>query len=151
VASISVNPAVSDPYIVKNLKVKIPHSQTKAQPTEKKEKIWAIDFDGTLCKSRYPNIGEPNMELIQALQWAKLNGVKLILWTCRTGPALDEAIKWCEERGLFFDAVNENLDSVKQRFGNNPRKIFAHLYIDDQAFPWWGNGEKGDLCKLQQR
>ena len=29
--------------------------------------IIAVDFDGTLCKECYTNIGEANLELIQAL------------------------------------------------------------------------------------
>lgn len=31
-----------------------------------------------------------------------------------------------------FDAVNDNLRSVKEDYGN-PRKIVADLYIDDRA------------------
>lgn len=33
---------------------------------EQKEmsKAYAVDFDGTLCENRWPEIGEPNQELI---------------------------------------------------------------------------------------
>lgn len=101
-------------------------------------KIYAIDFDGTITRhSRYPNLGEPNMEFITWLKKQKEVGVKAILWTCRTGQLLQEAIDFCERYGLTFDAVNDNLPEIKEKFGENPRKIFAHKYIDDaSAVPW---------------
>lgn len=101
-------------------------------------KIYAIDFDGTITRhSRYPNIGEANLEFIEWLKSEKENGVKLILWTCRVGWLLDEAVRFCERYGLTFDAVNENLPEIIDKFGGDTRKIFAHKYIDDaSAVPW---------------
>ena len=29
--------------------------------------IIAVDFDGTLCENKYPDIGEPNMDLLISL------------------------------------------------------------------------------------
>ena len=58
-------------------------------------------------------------------------GHKLILWTCRTGKALDEAVRWCEGHGLEFDAINENLPEIVAKFDGESRKIFANVYIDD--------------------
>lgn len=101
-------------------------------------KIFAVDFDGTITKhSRYPNLGEANTEFITWLKKQKEDGVKAILWTCRTGQLLQEAIDFCERYGLTFDAVNDNLPEIKEKFGENPRKVFAHKYIDDlSAVPW---------------
>lgn len=31
------------------------------------EQIIAVDFDGTLCENKWPEIGEPNTELISYL------------------------------------------------------------------------------------
>ena len=42
-------------------------------------KIIAVDFDGTLCENKWPEIGEPNKELIAYLKEQKEAGVKLIL------------------------------------------------------------------------
>lgn len=96
--------------------------------------IWAVDFDGTLCQSKWPNVGKPNVELIRHLKkMQKYHDVKLILWTCRTDEMLAEAIEWCKEQGLIFNAVNENLPESIEYFGGNSRKIFAHKYIDDSA------------------
>ena len=96
-------------------------------------KIIAVDFDGTLCFSRWPGLGEANLPLIEKLQKHKNDGDKLILWTCRQDKELDDAVQWCEEYGLSFDAVNDNLQEIKDLFGNNSRKITADLYIDDKG------------------
>ena len=93
--------------------------------------IYAVDFDGTLCKNAWPEIGEANTPLIEFLKREKADGAELILWTMRESGALDEALVWCAERGLTFDAVNDNLDRLKKQFHNNPRKVYADCYIDD--------------------
>ncbi len=41
---------------------------------------------------------------------------------------------WCEDHGIKFDAVNDNISYMKIFFGNNPRKIFVNEYIDDMNF-----------------
>ncbi|MCR4922433.1 MAG: hypothetical protein K5931_00275 [Lachnospiraceae bacterium] len=98
--------------------------------------IIAVDFDGTLCSDAYPAIGAPNLQLIYNLIKLRTGGKKLILWTCRCGEPLIEAVKWCEEQGLYFDAVNENLPEILQKYGTDSRKITADIYIDDRSvFP----------------
>jgi len=93
--------------------------------------IIAVDFDGTLCVNRYPQIGKPKQPVIDWLILQKQNGVKLILWTMREGEPLDAAVAWCAEHGLTFDAINNNLQAVQDKWGNNPRKVFANYYLDD--------------------
>lgn len=95
--------------------------------------IYAVDFDGTLCESIYPGIGEPNIELICHLIKRRLQGNKIILWTCREGQRLREAVEWCKSYGLEFDAVNENLPEMILWHGNDCRKIFYDVLIDDKA------------------
>lgn len=95
-------------------------------------KIIAVDFDGTLCSNLYPYIGSPNKELFEYLKDRQKNGDKIVLWTCRVGGKLAEAIDWCNERGLYFDAINENIKEAIDLFGFDTRKIFAHEYIDDR-------------------
>ena len=98
--------------------------------------IIAVDFDGTLCRNAYPRIGEPRVTMINFLKNAqRKNGpdaCKIILWTCRTGDLLAEAVEWCETMGLKFDAVNENLPEIVEEFGGDSRKIYADVYIDDR-------------------
>lgn len=95
----------------------------------------AVDFDGTLCFSNWPELGEPNMPLISFLREWKEAGNKLILWTCRAGEPLTQAVKWCSDYNLEFDAVNDNLPEVVELYGNNSRKITCDYYIDDRMLP----------------
>lgn len=46
-------------------------------------KIYAVDFDGTLNTAEYPKLGEPNTELFQFLIKRQQSGDKIILWTYR--------------------------------------------------------------------
>lgn len=96
--------------------------------------IIAVDFDGTLCKNRYPYAGAPNEPLIDTLKYyQKEKGAELILWTCRTDDELKFAVDWCEKQGLIFDEINENLPRIVEKYGKGNRKIFADVYIDDCA------------------
>ena len=96
--------------------------------------IIAVDFDGTITKeSKWPELGEPNMPLINELIRRRNNGDKLILWTCRNGDLLRAAINFCKTFGLEFDAVNDHLPELKEKFGNDTRKVYADLYVDDKA------------------
>lgn len=96
-------------------------------------KVIAVDFDGCLCTNKWPEIGEENRPAINELIRRKAKGDKLILWTCRTGQQLDDAVLWCGNHGLEFDAINENLPGNKEKFKNDCRKVFAHEYWDDKA------------------
>ena len=94
--------------------------------------IYAVDFDGTLCIDQYPEIGEPRPGVIDFIKAERARGAKLILWTCRCGSYLPAALEWCTERGLMFDAVNENLPEHTAKYNNDCRKVYADRYIDDR-------------------
>lgn len=98
-----------------------------------KNQVIAVDFDGTLCKQAWSEIGEENNKLIIHLRKRKAEGARLILWTCREGDMLEAAVEWCRERGLEFDTVNENLPELIELYKNDCRKINADIYIDDKA------------------
>lgn len=98
-----------------------------------KNQVIAVDFDGTLCKQAWPEIGEANEALILHLKKRKAEGARLILWTNREGDLLEEAVEWCRERGLEFDTVNANLPELIELYKNDCRKINADIYIDDKA------------------
>lgn len=101
-----------------------------------KHRIIGVDFDGTLAISRgtYPRITGEIREIIDYIIEEQAAGAYIILITMREGKELEDAITWCEERGLVFDAVNDNLDFMKEFFHNNPRKIFCNEYIDNINF-----------------
>ena len=95
--------------------------------------VIAVDFDGCLCSDEYPNIGYPNWPVIHELQERRYHGDKVILWTCRDGIELVNAIVACREWGLDFDAINSNLPERIIKYKSDPRKISADEYWDDRA------------------
>lgn len=98
-----------------------------------KNKTIAVDFDGVLVKDAYPKIGEPNEWLIEALKKLYKDNT-LILWTCRNGDLLEEAVAFLEKRGLKFHYVNENSDATLEKYDYvDSRKITADIYLDDKS------------------
>ena len=95
--------------------------------------IFAVDFDGTLCTNLFSVITIPDMALISYLKKKRKQGDKLILWTCRSGKRLKKAIAWCKKFGLKFDAVNENLQEMIAWCMDDPREVFADIYINGNA------------------
>ena len=95
--------------------------------------IIAVDFDGTLCENKWPEIGDPYPGVIAFCLGQRMTGSKLILWTCRQGKELQAAIDWCRQFHLTFDAVNENLPEHIAAFGGDTRKVYADMYIDDKS------------------
>lgn len=93
--------------------------------------IYAIDFDGTIVSNKYPEIGELNQEAYDFIKALKERGDKWILYTMREGKELKKAYLFLKKLGITPDAVNDNLPELKKFFGNNPRKVFANVYIDD--------------------
>lgn len=102
----------------------------------KKNKIIGVDFDGTLATidAPYPAIGRPIHEIIDYILEEQRKGAYLVLVTMREGTALEGALMFCEDYGIKFDAVNDNLPHMKAYFNTNPRKIFCNEYIDDNNF-----------------
>jgi hypothetical protein len=92
--------------------------------------IIAVDFDGTLgFESKYGY--SPNLPVIEKIKQLKAKGHQIILWTCRGGSWLAEAIKFCEDYDLIFDSINEN---IKEReYYHISCKVIADLYVDDKA------------------
>jgi hypothetical protein len=63
------------------------------------------------------------------------------LWTVRKGEKLDDAVKWCEDRGIRFFAVNKDYADDELDQLHHSRKIKADLFIDDRSvtgLPDWG-------------
>lgn len=94
----------------------------------------AIDFDGTIAKHEFPNIGEVVPGAIKWIKRFKKLGAKIILWTMRSdgqdaGDVLNDAIRFCSKRGITFDAINYNLFET----WSSSHKQYAHVYIDDAA------------------
>ena len=93
--------------------------------------IVAVDFDGTICEEMtYPGIGKLIPGADTVLKELKDSGAILILWTCRTGKELADAVVFCMEHGILFDAVNQNYPQLP--FGTS-NKVFADWYLDNRS------------------
>lgn len=97
--------------------------------------IVAVDFDGVLCRDEFPEIGAPNYRMISLMREIIDAGHEVVLWTSRADDRLMEAVRWCEDLGLHFCAVNDNAPSNRAQYGglypNGTRKVYADVYIDD--------------------
>ena len=119
----------------------------KSLKTEKlgdvKDTLLDIAADGKITEDEkpalqevlaYPDIGAPNWEIIVAAAAEQIAGAGLILWTCREGELLENALEACARWGLHFDAVNDSLPSWKKFYGDDTRKVGATEYWDDKAY-----------------
>ncbi len=101
----------------------------------------AIDFDGTIVEHRYPAIGKEVPFATDTIKKLIQQGHQIILWTVREGELMQEAVDWCEQRGLAFYAVNANYPGETPEDKHYSRKLKADLFIDDRnvgGLPDWG-------------
>jgi hypothetical protein len=97
----------------------------------KRKKVIAVDFDGTVVKHRFPEIGDEVPHAVEVLKRLNEKGVRLIVWTMRCGEHLEvDAKDWFEERGIKVWAYNRN---PEQTSWTESPKCYAHVYIDDAA------------------
>ena len=91
----------------------------------------AVDFDGTIVKYAYPKIGKEIPFAIETLKLLQREHYQLILWTVREGVLLNEAVAYCEQRGLYFYAINSSFPKEDVTSCSFSRKIKVDLFIDD--------------------
>ena len=122
--------------------------------------ILSLDYDGTLFEGMYPQKGLPIFPVIQKTIHFINAGAETILWTCREGDALEEAIERCKLYGLFFTAHNEITPSQHEwnrmngRFGDQmfaQRKVYADLYVDDKSPGSIDYFLKADVAELMKK
>lgn len=90
--------------------------------------IIAVDYDDTLEIK-----GKINLQLVNALKMHQLQGDTVILWTCREGKTLADALKKLAQVGFKPNYANRNCPQALRMFGHDTRKIYADLYIDDKG------------------
>lgn len=103
----------------------------------------AVDFDGTIVTNRYPDIGTEQPFAVETLRMLQQkHHHNIILWTVREGETLEQAVKWCRERGLEFYAVNRDYPEETLESNNHySRKLKVDIFIDDRnigGLPDWG-------------
>jgi hydroxymethylpyrimidine pyrophosphatase-like HAD family hydrolase len=95
--------------------------------------LFAVDFDGTIVEHKFPAIGKIIGNSVDILIRLQKKGHKIILWTCRTGMLLQEAVEFLADNGFNPDAINNNYTSMADMAYP---KVFAEWYIDDRNFPY---------------
>lgn len=96
--------------------------------------IFAVDFDGTIATSNFPEIIGEVPGAIECLKLMKKKDHKIIVWSCRSGKDREDAEEWLKRNNIPFDLFNENLPDRVNAWNNNCRKVFADVYIDDRNF-----------------
>ena len=109
--------------------------------------VIAIDFDGTIVREVFPDIGEEIPGAIEVLKRLQKAGHFIILWTCREEQGLADALEFLRLRGFVPDAVNNHHPELEKAFTKKypeyregSRKVWAHIYIDDKhlgGIPSW--------------
>lgn len=92
----------------------------------------AVEFDDVIAKNAFPNISVavPNYDLIERIKLMQSKGTKFILWTKRTGQQLINACNFCAAYGIYFDAINNNIDEVRVPLRGGSKKVWASEYWD---------------------
>lgn len=92
----------------------------------------AVDFDDTLCiydpENVIPTLDRPENKEVCDLIRKAAPYCFFILWTCRSGDALQEAFEWITNHDIPIHSVNDN-PSID--YGG--RKVYANLFLDDRA------------------
>jgi hypothetical protein len=97
-----------------------------------KKFILGVDFDGTIIENETDYVPRTLMSNVkEVLDWAHKKNCFIILWTCRSGKGLQQAVNFLKQKEIPFDAVNKNYPDLGIETSN---KIFASYYIDDRSF-----------------
>ena len=96
-------------------------------------KIIAVDFDGTIVRDFWPNIGTIKQDVVEEMREEKDNGTYIIIWTCRSGADLSRMQDFLMENNIPFDRINANAPWILDEWKRDNRKIYADEYWDDKA------------------
>lgn len=104
------------------------------------DKIAVIDFDGTLCKFAFPDVGPIKPDVREALETLKEAGYTIKIHSCRT------ATYWGneEERQVHMKLIHDFLSQHKIPYDEvitsvTMDKPIADVYIDDRAVKYDNN------------
>ena len=102
--------------------------------------ILAIDFDGTIVRGQFPAMDGLIIGSKEYITKLKEAGHYIIINSCRSGQQAIDAVNFLIENGVPFDRFNDNEPTQVAKYGNNSRKVYAHVYIDDKqvgGLPEW--------------
>ena len=92
--------------------------------------IISIDFDGTVVRHEYPNVGADVPGAVDNLRWLVDQGHELVLYTMRSRKYLEHAIDWFKNRGIPLAGIQY---APGQSDWTSSNKCYANIYIGDDA------------------
>ena len=107
-----------------------------------KMKTAIIDFDGTLCEHKYPEVGRPEPHVKEALEKLKEMGYEIIIHSCRTAvnwgrvnriEHIKKIEKFMKENKLPYDEILTD---------SSYDKPIADVYIDNRGVGYRGNWQE---------
>lgn len=99
-----------------------------------KSQTISIDFDGTMVRHVYPQVGKPCDNAVETIHRLMESGHKIILYTMRGTDSKDgvdrlqHAIDYMLENEIDLYGVNVN---PTQKYWTNSPKCYSQLVIDD--------------------
>lgn len=101
--------------------------------------IVLVDFDGTLCKWSYPEMGEPEPGARHFMKTLARRGLRARVWSCRLSPEFnteDEVIEQINRIAAWMSKWDIPYDSIDT--GANG-KALCLAYVDDRGAQYTGN------------
>ena len=99
--------------------------------------IIAIDFDGTIVRHEYPEVGKLLPDAAKTIRWLH-DWADIIIWTCRyTTEDIEQMKLFLSYENIPYDSINANMPSIL--FRPIP-KIYFDIGIDDRnigGLPSW--------------
>lgn len=100
-----------------------------------KRKTVAFDFDGVIAVSTgfkgKEHKEEPIQETVRAIRILREKGFQILIHSTRGDDFLKE---YCAEYDIPYDLINQRFD----KFGDNPGKPIAFVYVDDRSLCFTG-------------
>lgn len=121
--------------------------------------IIAVDFDDTINingADTYPVCGDVRPYCKSVFKFMNELGIKIVIWTSRdmaynqeekkTYDHLTPMLEWLADNEICYDAINKSIQFAPYAY--NGRKVYAHMYVDDRSFGWYGADDGNDKIML---
>lgn len=93
--------------------------------------IIGLDIDDTVLPYKTSTQKECD-DVINVIKDCQLVGATVVINTCRNKDGMDEALNYCESKGIKISSINKNPPKLNLPYGNDG-KIYANIYLDDRG------------------